>query len=46
MNDFKGIKAFQELTRDDFTGGIVLYSGKEAVPFGKNLCAVPFFALW
>ncbi|MBW0176666.1 ATP-binding protein [Sediminibacterium sp.] len=45
-DDFKGIKAFQELTGKDFTGGIVLYSGKEAVPFGKNLWAVPFFALW
>jgi predicted AAA+ superfamily ATPase len=46
MNDFKGIKAFQELTGKDFIGGIVLYSGKGAVPFGKNLWAVPFFALW
>jgi len=46
MNDFKGIKEFQELTGKDFIGGIVLYSGKDAVPFGKNLWAVPFFALW
>jgi len=46
MNDFKGIKAFEELTGKDFTGGIVLYSGKEVVPFGKNLWAVPFHILW
>jgi predicted AAA+ superfamily ATPase len=46
IHDFKGIKAFQELTGDDFAGGVVLYSGKDAVPFGKNLWAVPFFALW
>lgn len=46
MSDFKGIKEFQELTGTDFTGGIVFYSGKDAVPFGKNLWAVPFFALW
>ena len=46
INDFKGIREFQELTGKDFTGGIVLYSGKQAVPFGKNLWAVPFFALW
>lgn len=46
INDFKGIKVLQELTGDDFTGGIVFYSGKEVVPFGKNLWAVPFFALW
>ena len=46
MDDFKGIKAFQELTGNDFIGGIVFYSGRDAVPFGKNLWAVPFFALW
>lgn len=46
IHDFKGIRAFQELTGDDFTGGVVLYAGKDAVPFGKNLWAVPFFALW
>ena len=46
MEDFKGIKVFQELTGDDFLGGIVLYSGKDVAPFGKNLWAVPFFALW
>ena len=43
---FKGIKAFQELAGDDFSGGVILYAGKEAVPFGKNLWAVPFFVLW
>lgn len=45
-NDFKGIKAFQELTGKDFAGGIVLYSGREVAPFGKNLWAVPIFSLW
>jgi uncharacterized protein len=44
--DFKGIRAFQELVKEDFLGGVVLYAGKEAVPFGKNLWAVPFDALW
>jgi len=46
MNNFRGIKEFQELTGKDFIGGVVRYSGKNAVPFGKNLWAVPFFALW
>jgi hypothetical protein len=46
IDDFKGIQAFQELTGKDFIGGVVLYSGRETVPFGKNLWAVPFFALW
>jgi predicted AAA+ superfamily ATPase len=46
LDDFKGIKIFQELTGKDFIGGIVLYSGKEVAPFGKNLWAVPFNVLW
>ena len=44
--DFNGIKLFAELTGRDFQGGIVLYSGKDAVPFGKNLWAVPHYVLW
>jgi predicted AAA+ superfamily ATPase len=44
--DFKGIMEFASITNDDFIGGIVLYSGKDAVPFGKNLWAVPFHVLW
>jgi predicted AAA+ superfamily ATPase len=44
--DFKGIQVFAELTGNDFKGGVVLYAGKEVVPFGKNLWAVPFYALW
>lgn len=46
IQDFKGIKALEELTGKDFAGGVVLYAGKDAVPFGKNLWAVPFFVLW
>ncbi len=46
IKDFKGIQAFAEITGTDFIGGVVLYSGKDVVPFGKNLWAVPFFVLW
>lgn len=45
-NDFRGIKVFSELNEKVFTGGVVLYSGKEVIPFGKNLWAVPFHILW
>jgi uncharacterized protein len=45
-HDFKGIKAFAELTGTGFTGGVVLYGGKDVVPFGQNLFAVPFHILW
>jgi predicted AAA+ superfamily ATPase len=46
IQDFKGLHTLAELTQKDFIGGIVLYSGKEAVPFGKNLWAVPLHVLW
>lgn len=46
ISDFKGIQVFADLTEDDFIGGIVLYAGKEVVPFGNNLWAVPFQVLW
>ena len=44
--DFNGIKVFAEITGKDFQGGIVLYAGKDAVPFGENLWAVPLSLLW
>jgi predicted AAA+ superfamily ATPase len=46
IHDFKGIQTLAEVTGKEFIGGVVLYSGKEAVPFGKNLWAVPFHVLW
>src|SRR5690606_36734503 len=46
IRDFRGIIAFSELAAKDFIGGVVLYAGKEAVPFGKNLWAVPYSILW
>lgn len=46
IQDFKGIQTLAEVTEKEFIGGVVLYSGKEVVPFGKNLWAVPFHILW
>ena len=46
IQDFKGINALAELIPEAFKGGAVLYSGKQAVPFGKNLWAVPLHILW
>ena len=45
-DDFKGIRLFAELNEKEFTGGVVLYAGKDVVPFGKNLWAVPLHVLW
>lgn len=45
-SDFKGIEQLKELAGKDFVTGIVLYPGKEVVPFGKDLWAVPISNLW
>jgi len=46
VQDFKGIQVLEKLTGKDFIGAIILYAGKEVVPFGKNLWAVPYSILW
>ena len=45
-NHFKGIFSFKELSLRNFVCGIVLYNGKQVLPFGKDLFAVPFSVLW
>ncbi len=45
-NDFRGLRELESFVKDKFTVGIVLYSGKDVVPFGKNLWAIPFHILW
>ena len=44
--DFKGLKELQSHIGDDFICGIVLYRGKDVVPFGERLWAVPIANLW
>lgn len=45
-NDFKWLKALQELTGKQFLKGIVLYTGSDIIPFGNNLLAIPVHLLW
>ncbi len=45
-SDFKGLMVLQDLVQDDFVTGVVLYKGKDIIPFGKNLWAVPLSLLW
>jgi predicted AAA+ superfamily ATPase len=45
-NDFRGLKAFAELTGKRFKCGVVLYAGERVVPFGDKLLAVPVWTLW
>lgn len=44
--DFKGLKVLQSDLGEDFVRGFVVYLGRELVPFGKNLYALPLSALW
>lgn len=44
--DFKGLRHLQETEAAIFQRGIVLYGGREVVPFGENLWAVPLSLWW
>lgn len=44
--DFKVLKHLQETEAAIFQRGIVLYSGREVVPFGEKLFAVPLSMWW
>lgn len=44
--DFKGLRHLQETEAAIFQRGIVLYTGREVVPFGENLWAVPLSLWW
>lgn len=45
-SDFNGLKILQNSIGNDFVRGIVLYQGKEILPYGKNLFAMPIDCLW
>jgi hypothetical protein len=43
---FSGLNALQGLAGKRSRAGILLYTGKGMVPFGKKLAAIPASALW
>ena len=45
-SDFKGLRTLADAVGARFHRGIVLYTGREVVPFGSRLFAVPIDALW
>lgn len=45
-NDMRGLRLLSERLGERFSGGVVLYTGKDPVPFGDRLAAVPIAALW
>lgn len=44
--DFKGLRHLQETEPAIFQCGVVLYAGREVVPFGEKLWAVPLSIWW
>ena len=45
-SDFKGLRELQEAVGKRMKSGVVLYGGREILPFGKGLWAMPIQALW
>lgn len=45
-NDFKGLRVLAQTVGKKFRRGIVLYAGKESVPFGDELYSIPIQAVW
>ena len=44
--DFRGLRDLADALGDRFLQGLLLYAGREPVPFGKKLHAVPLESLW
>ena len=44
--DFAGLRHLEEILGDRFTGGVVLYTGRDTIPFGTRMRALPIEALW
>lgn len=44
--DFKGLDALREVGGKRFHRGVVLYTGRESVPFGSDRWALPMSAVW
>lgn len=43
---FRGLEKLREVLGERFIAGIVLYTGKQALPFGDRLWAMPIASLW
>jgi predicted AAA+ superfamily ATPase len=45
-DDFRGLDVLAEAAGFEFHRGIILYAGRETLPFGPKLLAMPISALW
>lgn len=46
QGDFKGLTFLRDKLKGRFAMGVVLYTGKQPLPFGDRLWALPYSALW
>jgi predicted AAA+ superfamily ATPase len=46
QGDFKGLAFLRDKLKERFAMGVVLYTGKQPLPFGDRLWALPYSALW
>lgn len=46
QKDFEGLNLLKEVTKADFACGVVLYRGKDIVPFDDGLWAIPISSIW
>lgn len=44
--DLSGLRKLSELAGEKFVAGFVLYTGKQTLPYGSKLRAIPMDALW
>ncbi len=44
--DFKGLRVLLEIAGKRFECGVLLYAGRETLPFGPKLWAAPMASLW
>jgi predicted AAA+ superfamily ATPase len=44
--DFRGLRHLADRVGDDLIVGVIVYTGKETLPFGPRLRAIPISALW
>lgn len=45
-DDFRGLRHLAGRLGSDFLVGIVLYTGRQTLPFGDRMRAMPISALW
>lgn len=45
-DDFRSLELVRDRVGPDFVQGVVLYAGRNALPFGDRLLALPISALW